>query len=193
MRPNFGTLQETPLRVLDFDIENRPLSYWLDDRPTADVTAIAWGWIDQTKVEVRVQTVDAWSVVEMLEDFAEVYAQADVVTGHYIRKHDLPILNGAMVEFGLAPLAEKLASDTKLDLYSWKDLPQSQEYLSDMYNLSRPKHHMSQHEWREANRLSGPGVRLTAQRVTKDVRQHKQLRAHLVEAGALGPPQVWEP
>lgn len=181
------------LRVLDFDIENRPLSYWLDDRPTADVTAIAWSWIGSRQVDVAVQSLDDTSTGDMLAEFAEVYMAADVVTGHYIRRHDLPILNGAMVEFGFLPLDGKLASDTKMDLYRWKDLPQSQEYLSAMFGLSRPKHHMSQHEWREANRLTPSGIELTKQRVVKDVQQHKQLRAHLIGAGALGPPQLWSP
>jgi hypothetical protein len=35
------------LRVLDFDIENRPLSYWYDGKSTAEITAIAWWWIGE--------------------------------------------------------------------------------------------------------------------------------------------------
>jgi hypothetical protein len=188
-----GQLRAHKLRILDFDIENRPLSYWIPDRPTAEVTAIAWSWIGSSAVHCALLKPDESSMHEMLSDFREVYDQADIVTGHYIRRHDLPILNGAMVENGLLPLDTKLTSDTKLDLINWKDLPQSQEYLSSMYGLSRPKHHMSQHEWREANRLTEAGIRATYERVTKDVRQHKQLRAHLVEAEALGPPQLWRP
>jgi len=34
-------------RILDFDIENRPLSYWIPDQPTAEITAIAWAWADK--------------------------------------------------------------------------------------------------------------------------------------------------
>jgi hypothetical protein len=39
------------LRILDFDIENRPLSYWVPDRPSAEITAIAAGWVDVKRVE----------------------------------------------------------------------------------------------------------------------------------------------
>lgn len=190
------------LRTLDFDIENRPLSYWVPDRPSAQVTAIAWSFIGERAVECFLleppgeggnEDADYESTLNMLEAFRAAYDAADVVTGHYIRRHDLPILNGAYAEAGLPPLEAKLASDTKLDLIGWKDLPQSQEYLSDMYGLSKPKHHMSQHEWRESNRLTARGREFTRQRVVKDVQQHKQLRAHLVEAGVLAPPQLWEP
>lgn len=190
------------LRTLDFDIENRPLSYWIPDRPSAQVTAIAWSFIGERKVECYLleppgeggdPDADWQSTYTMLEAFRAAYDSADVVTGHYIRRHDLPILNGAYAEAGLLPLEGKLASDTKLDLIGWKDLPQSQEYLSDMYGLTRPKHHMSQHEWRESNRLTAIGREYTRKRVVKDVQQHKQLRAHLIEAGVLAAPQFWEP
>ena len=43
-------MQLSSARVLHFDLENRPLSYWCDDRPSAEVTAIAWSWADESKV-----------------------------------------------------------------------------------------------------------------------------------------------
>lgn len=181
------------LSVLHFDIENRPLSYWVPDRPTAEVTAVAWSWVGKALVEVALLTHSKGSMYEMLRRFREAYNLADIVTGHYIRAHDLPILNGSYIENGLLPLEAKLASDTKLDLIGWKDLPQSQEYLSDMYGLSRPKHSMTQNEWREANRLSDVGLHATEARVTSDVRQHKQLRRHLIAQDVLAPPRLWEP
>ena len=62
-----------------------------------------------------------------------------------------------------------------------------------MYGLERPKQHMSQPEWREANRLTPAGLKMTRQRAVADVQQHKQLRARLVEARALKPPKMWYP
>jgi hypothetical protein len=183
------------LKVLDFDIENRPLSYWIPDRPTAEVTAIAWSdaLVQSAQVEYALLTHDDQSSMDMLLAFREAYDAADVVTGHYIRRHDLPILNGAYVEHGLLPLGPKLASDTKLDLIRWKDIPQSQEFLSELYGLSRPKHSMTQGAWREANRLSPSGLAQTTKRVVDDVKQHKQLRAHLIEQEVLSAPTLWEP
>jgi hypothetical protein len=129
----------------------------------------------------------------MLTQFRQAYDQADMVTGHYIRKHDLPILNAAYAEWNLPLLSEKLTSDTKLDLIRWKDLPQSQESLAEMMGLQENKHHMSQAEWRRANRLTPTGLAFTRKRVTDDVVQHKALRLRLIERKLLGPPKLWKP
>lgn len=179
------------LKILDFDLENRPLSYLGQDFTTSDITAIAWSWVEETKVE-------CWALGEvvteiMLEQFVEVYNESDMVTGHYIRKHDLPIINGALMEFGKKPLTSKLSSDTKLDLLKRSGISASQESLADMLNVQESKYHMSQTKWRRANRLEREGVELTRKRAMDDVRQHKALRKKLIEAGMLGPPRVWSP
>lgn len=180
-------------RVLDFDIENRPLSYWYDGRCTAEVTAIAWQFVGESEPAVATLTLDEWSGREMLEAFAEAYAAADLVTGHYIRRHDLPILNGAMIEHGLPMLGSKLTSDTRLDLVKFADLAKSQAALGAMLELEHPKEGMSQSDWREANRLTDAGIEQTRRRVVGDVLQHVELRAALLGRGLLGPPRVWRP
>lgn len=180
-----------PLRILDFDIENRPLSYLGMDYTTAEITAIACSWLDQDDVDVWL--LGKCKPKTILRNFVRLYNQADIVTGHYIRKHDLPIINGALLEQGLPPLTRKLVSDTKTDLVKRSGISASQENLSAMYGLDAPKEHMNQHEWREANRLTPIGLEATRRRVIGDVLQHKQLRARLVQAGALGPPRIWEP
>lgn len=180
-----------PLRVLDFDLENRPLSYAGPDWTTAEITAIAASWADQNRV--RCWLLGKHDPEEMLRGFLALYDEADCVTGHYIRKHDLPILNGALMEYGLPPLSQKLTSDTKLDMVKKKDMSASQESLAGMYGLSYRKEHMSQPMWREANRLTPGGLKETRRRVTGDVKQHKQLRLRMLEAGVLGPPRVWSP
>jgi len=129
----------------------------------------------------------------MLKGFRVLYDQSDIVTGHYLLKHDLPVINGAMLEYGLPPLAPKLVSDTKVHLVKRKYLSASQESLAGMFGLPEAKHHMSNPEWREANRLTPEGIEKTRKRVIDDVIQHKALRARLVELGALKPPRVWQP
>lgn len=187
----FSTRTVGKLKILDFDIENRPLSYMGADYTSAEITAIAASWTEQNKVHVWV--LGEVDYEEMLQGFVDLYNEADVVTGHYIRRHDLPIINGALLETDLDPLTAKLASDTKVDLIKFKDLSKSQESLSSMFQLPEPKHHMSQQEWRTANRLTSEGLEKTKQRVTKDIAQHKALRARLIEAGFLGPPRIWAP
>jgi len=181
------------LRVLDFDLENRPLSYRGQEFTTAEVTAIAASWVGSDEVMCRVLTKRAGSARPMLAWFRKLWDEADVVTGHYIRKHDLPILQGALMEHGLPSLGPKLTSDTMLDLIRRKDLPASQEFLAAMFGVSKPKPGMGQKQWREANRLTPAGIEETKRRAIGDVEQHKELRVRLIEEGVLRPPQVWRP
>jgi hypothetical protein len=188
---------ESKLRILDFDIENRPLSYLGQDYTTAEITAIAACW-DGARKPVQCWLLepddDGVGAGIMLEGFREMYDAADMVTGHYIRMHDLPIINGAMVERGLPPLGEKLTCDTKLDLVSHGGaISASQENLCAMLGLAAPKILMNTVKWREANRLTPEGRRLTEKRAVGDVIQHMALRKALVARDLLGPPKVWRP
>ena len=178
-------------RVLDFDIENRPLSYLGMDFTTTEVTAIAWSWNPDAPVMVKLLGIDDPRL--MLESFRCVYDEADIVTGHYIRKHDLPIINGAMLELGLPGLNPKLTSDTKLDLVTLGGVSKSQESLAAMLGIEHPKVHMTQADWREANRLTLEGLRKTEERVAGDVRQHMAMRNELARRGLLKPPKTWRP
>lgn len=191
------------MSVLDFDLENRPLSYMGNDFTSAEITAMAWSWVGDTKVESLVLCAydrfedehgESWTVHAALMRLRSLLTvEADMVTGHYIRKHDLPLLSGALLERSLPPLLRILTQDTHGDLQRRKDLSASQESLAAMYGLPEAKHHMSQAEWREANRLTPTGVTYTRKRVVDDVIQHKALRKRLLEAGALKLPKWWNP
>lgn len=180
-------LKLSPRRVLDFDIENRPLSYLGQDFTTAEITAIAASFGPREPMHCWLLGIH--EPVEILEEFRALYDQADMVTGHYIRNHDLPIINGAMLEYGLKPLGPKLTSDTKNDLVASKGVSRSQESISEMLGIELPKIGMSQGMWRSANRLER--LDLTERRVTGDVRQHQAMRAKLLELEMLKPPKLW--
>jgi hypothetical protein len=183
-------------RILDFDIENRPLTYWWGDATTAEITAIAWSWVGEEEVHVRTLQPppdDEGSALAMVDDFMQAFDEADVVTGHYIRKHDLPIINASLVELGLAPMSSKLTSDTKLDLLKTGQLAVSQQALGGMFHLEKPKVAMPQQKWRDANRLTPAGIEGAIGRVVGDVLQHKEMRAELLERGLLKPPSLWRP
>lgn len=179
------------LRILDFDTENRPLSYLGMDFTTAEITAIACSWVGED--DVMVWLLGRRKLATILRRFVEMYDQADIVTGHNIRRHDLPILNGALLEQGLPPLRAKLTQDTYLDLVKRSRISASQESLGSMLGLDEPKVHMGQTQWREANRLTRAGLDATEARVAGDVRQHKALRAELLNRRLLKPPKVWTP
>lgn len=187
-------LRETgTLSLLDFDLENRPLSYLGSDFTTAEITAIAASWVGDRKVHCWLLTADRDSSMEMLSGFMELYEQADIVTGHNIRRHDLPILNGALLEAGLPQMRAKMSQDTYADLKRRQGVSASQESLAAMLGVPAPKRHMTQVDWREANRLTDEGLSRTRERVIGDVIQHKHLREELLRIGWLKPPRVWAP
>lgn len=178
------------LKILDFDIENRPLSYLGSDWTTAEVTAIAWAWTDKPN-NVQVRLLGELALPEILEEFCAVYAVADVITGHYVRCHDLPMVNGALTEFGMPGLSDKYVQDTKIDLHRMAGLSKSQESLAAMMELDNPKVQMNQHMWRTANRLDKRGLKWVSERAKGDVQQHMELRQKLLDRGYLGPPRLW--
>lgn len=180
------------MRVLDFDVEARPLHWISGDYVSKEITAIAWAWTDAPE-DVSCRLLGEVDPVTMLRDFCAAYAQSDMVTGHYIRGYDLPMVNGALTEYQLPTLSKMLTQDTKIDLVRRQGLSGSQENLGTMLQLHHPKVKMDQAKWRDANRLTPEGVQLTRERVIGDVRQHIEMRRKLLELGYLAPPKVWEP
>ena len=178
-------------RILDFDTESRPLSWFGGEFVTQELTAIAAKFIGEKKMYL-------WALGEdeprdFLEGFRELYNQADMLTGHFIRGHDLPVLQAAMLDFDLPPLGSKLTQDTKNDLLRLRGISKSQENLGALLGLSHPKVSMDQAKWRAANRLTPKGIAETKRRVVGDVKQHIELRAELLRRGMLSPPKMWHP
>lgn len=187
-------IRKRSLRILDFDIENRPLTYWTDRQPSAEITAIASCWVDDwTTMDVPVLEAEEHSGHAMLLSFVDRYNEADMVTGHNIRKHDLPIINGALIELGLDPLTPKLTSDTYLDFLKHGAISASQESLGPMLDIEVAKVHMSQPDWREANRLTKRGIEKTIKRAKVDVMQHMLIRQELLKRNLLKSPKIWRP
>jgi len=180
-----------PLRTLDLDIENRPLNYAGEDFTFSEITAIAWQFIGERQHYVL--CLGEVPRRTMLLGFVAAYIQADLVTGHNVIRHDLRILNGALLEEGLSPLPPKLVSDTYRDLKKKGGVSGSQANLAHMLGLRKPKVSMSQADWREANRLTPEGIEKTKRRCVGDVKQHIALRKELLRRDWLKPPRVWTP
>jgi hypothetical protein len=178
-------------RVLDFDVEARPLHWISGDYVSKEITAMAWAWTD-TPQDVTCYLLGETDPCHMLREFLRAYDQADMVTGHYIRGYDLPMVNGALTEYQLPVLGDKLTQDTKIDLVRRQGLSGSQENIGTMLGLNHPKVKMDQKKWRDANRLTPEGRALARERVVGDVRQHIEMRARLLELGYLGHPKVWK-
>ncbi len=185
-------------RVLDFDVECRPLAWYGGEWVTKQPTAIAWKFIGE-RGGIQVALIgesDRSSLVleeerEMLSAFRRAYDAADIVTGHYVRGFDLPTLNGACDRLGLPILDEKLAQDTKLDYISASGLSKSMENLGAMYELRHPKIGMNTALWGAGNMLLPHGIVATRKRVVGDVREHVELREEMLRRGTLGPAKLW--
>ena len=190
LEPARVQIRSRPLRVLDFDCECRPLHWISNDYVSREITAIAWAWCDEPDQTACV-LLGEMDPVTMLAAFRAAYDQADLVTGHFIRGFDLPLINGAMLEYGLPRLKDKLTQDTKLDLARHSGLSKSQENIAATLKLEHPKVRMNQAKWREANRLTPEGLAAARQRVTGDVQQHIEMRRRLLELGYLAPPVLW--
>lgn len=185
-------MRRRSLRILDFDVEARPLHWISGDYVSKEITAIAWAWMDRPDDVRCLLLTPAGNGREMLETFMREFRQADLVTGHFARGYDVPMLAGALSEYQLPPLEDVLVQDTKLDLIRRSGLSGSQENIAAMLGLSHPKVKMDQARWREANRLTPKGLAYTRERVVGDVTQHMEMRQRLLQLGYLGPPKVWK-
>lgn len=184
--------RSNPIRVLDFDLESRPLGWITSDYVHSEITVAAWAWIGEAP-QAKALTKDERSRLPMLRALRKAYDEADMVVGHYIRGFDLPLLNAMLVEQGEPPLAQKLTQDTKNDLPSMNGISKSQKNLAQMFGVTEEKVDMSVPAWRHANRLTKDGVEKALDRAMYDVAQNIALRAVLIERGLLRPPRVWRP
>lgn len=179
------------LKILDFDLECKP-GHWIGgDFVSKIITAAAWSWVGEDKVYAL--THYDFSPDEIAGTLAGIIYQADIVTGHYIRGFDLPLLNGELLRGGRSSLGRVLTSDTKLDLVKVHGRSQSQENLGSLLGISAPKVNVSNPDWEAFNSQLPYAKEIGLERVKGDVLQHKQLRDKLISLGWLGPVRPWEP
>jgi len=184
-------------KILDFDIETRKIGFHDGGRfaPTGcEPVIIACSWSQDDPVDYR-SLGTQWREKDaraMLEWFVELWDEATHATGHYIRKFDLLILNGCLLEWGYDPLKPKLTIDTQQDIPKVGGMSKSQENLSEMLNIGSKKFHMNDALWRQVARLTRYGLDEAQKRVVDDVRQHQELRERL-SGSWLKQPRMWKP
>lgn len=189
-------VEQSDLRVLDFDIEAQPGAWFGGDWVTKRILAIACTWVvdgQATEVECRTRKGRKGSTAAMLKWFKQRYDEADLVTGHFIRGYDLPALQGAMIRYGLPLLEQKLTHDTKGDLVKASGISKSQENLGALFELEHPKIPMNTVLWEEAADLTVEGLARVRERCEGDVVQHVEMREAMMKNGTLGHPKVWRP
>lgn len=192
-------VHKSDLRILDFDCECRPMAWYGGDWVTKEITAIAWRFIGEPEESTQVWLLEpsrTWAKhqekkVKGMKKFLEAYNKADMVTGHYIRGFDLPLVNGTCVRLGLSPLGNKMSHDTKGDLISMQGLSKSQENLAAYFELKHEKEKMNTYIWEIGNSLVVEGRTESKRRVVGDVNQHIEFREALLERNALLKPKMW--
>lgn len=194
-------------RHLCFDLENRPLAYWYDGQTTSEITAFGWKWSDENRVWSALLGQDGRFTVShshnseavWIDDraaysaFVAELTKADIVYGHNIRRHDLPILNAGLLRRQLSILPPLLTSDTCSDYPKRGGMSRSLENLASYYGLEGEKLKMTQHMWEEANRLKPEGMEMARERVVSDVLLQEKLRNKLLDLKILGAPKAWRP
>lgn len=174
------------LAILDFDIETRATGFGDPNWVPQEVTAIAWSWIGEDEVHCRLRLR---GVKKMLREFVGAYDVADVVTGHNIRKFDLPTLNGELLRLGMPSLAPKMTQDTLRDIVRTKGMKRDQDNLIKLLRLADEKKAMSWQDWQDA--YAEKGWPMVQERVVSDVVGHKAMRVEMMERGWLRSPRMW--
>lgn len=195
-------LTKEPERILGFDLENRPLAYWYDGQTTSEITAFGWKWVGESEVHTMLLRHDTFFQCDdgsRIQDgaaydrFVEELSSADLVFGHNIRRHDLPILQAALLRREKPILPVIKTTDTLSDYPKRSGMSASLENLVQLYGLSMPKKGMGQVAWEKANRLQDDGIELAQERVVSDVILQEELRDKLLSLSLLSNPKDWKP
>jgi DNA polymerase elongation subunit (family B) len=120
--------------------------------------------------------------VPLLEEFVAVFNEADAVTGHNIRRFDLPVMNAELMRLGLPVLEEKPVIDT-IRLVRSKGFKKGQDVIADVLGVPAEKKAMNWAQWQKA--YATPGWPEVRERVAGDVVQHKLVLGRLLELGYL--------
>ena len=175
-------LPAKPENILDFDMESMAAGFadpaWVPQK----ITCISWSWIGYSAVNSVISTQMGFFIPEirrtMLEQFMAVYEQADVVTGHNLIRHDLPLLNAECLRLGLPQPSSKKVEDT-IAFRKTKGLKKGLDNLAKLLKTQEEKQDMDYEAWEQA--YEDPTWKLVIDRCESDVRLHKQVREKMIE------------
>ena len=181
-----------------------------DYEPEAEIVAICAYWMGE-KAKPYYWLVRPESIKTALKEFGTLYAQADLLVGQYIRKFDLPTINGALMLHSLPMLQAKLTSDTKGDWGKKRGVSASLEsflvYYQTMDRLVNVhgrlyKAHLGKAHWRLIYRAltslrndawATSQLGLLRSRCQGDVIATAKVYRKMEQLGHLSEPKVWRP
>ena len=190
---NWRTVGES--RILDFDVETVAAGFADPEWVPQKITCVAWSWIGSDDVETRVCGPKGIfgrpeKRAAMLRPLVAAIRQADMVTGHNIRRFDLPIVNSECLRLGLDPLPRLLVQDT-IRIVRTKGFKKGQDNLGRVLEVEERKLSLDWQAWQDA--YDEPGWKTVRARAAQDVRQHKLIRAEMIGRGWLRDPVTWTP
>lgn len=192
--PQPSKIQPTgsPKRILDFDIETLAAGYadpaWVPDK----ITCISASWIGEDEVFTWMTGQRGyWSrkarARKVLRPFYELLSEAEMVTGHNIRRFDLRVFNAEAMRCGVEPVRQILVEDTMAILRS-KGFKKGLDNIAVELGCGG-KRALSWSEWDKA--YEDPSWTVVKERCESDVRLHKRVREEMRSRGWLKPPTLW--
>lgn len=187
LREKLRTNSPRPHLILDWDLESRAIGFADPEWVPQEVTAIAWSWIGDEHVSYAT-LLDGQDY--MFGSFLDAFKQADVITGHNMIRFDLPVIQADLLRCGFPKLTPVKVQDT-IRIIKTKGFKKGQDNLSVLLHNPVMKQELNWQEWHDAYKESD--WRTIIDRVTSDVRQHKILRARMLELGWLREAVLWSP
>ena len=183
-------------KILDFDMESVAAGFADPNWVPQKISCIAWSWVGSEDVFVltcgdsRGFYERSYKRKEMLINFLPQFLEADVVRGHNLIRHDLPLLNTECMRLGLDILPPKRVHDS-MRIIKTKGFKKGQDNLCALLNTYEQKLSLNWQEWDDAYCEEGwPTVK---RRAKSDVLAHKELYTKMEERGWLKAPTMWRP
>lgn len=198
-------------RHLCFDIETMPVGFDTFE-PESEIVAICTLWVGERQAP-KYWLLRPETAKQALKEFLAEYNRADLVIGQYIRKFDLPTINGALMMHGLPMLSAKMTSDTKGDWGKKRGVSASLESflvyyqrMDEVVNVNIRGHvykaHLGKAHWRLIYRAmtslrddawAATQLGLLRARCQGDVLATAKIFRKMEKLGHLGEPKVWRP
>ncbi len=183
------------LRILDFDTESVAAGFADPQWVPQKITCCAWSWIGSDEIEATISTSEGLfrrpeRRRKMLLPLLLAINEADMVTGHNLIRHDLPILMAECRRLGLPDLPDLLVQDT-MRLGKTKGFKKGQDNLIALTDGPVQKLSLSWQEWQDAYEEKGWAT--VVERCKTDVEGHKLLRQEMLERGWLKDAVRWRP
>jgi RNase_H superfamily len=162
---------------------------WVPDK----ITCISASWVDSDEIITFVTGQQDWWTREgrarsVLWPFSQLLAQADVVTGHNIRRFDLRVWNAEAMRCGVEPVRRIHVEDTMSILKS-KGFKKGLDNIAIELGCPEHKIDMPWAAWDLA--YEEPGWPKVIERCESDVRIHKWIRKEMGRRGWLKPVTAW--